>query len=480
MPTECSANAMAFAPVDGRRVVADFAGGAITSNAGALLLAATDRTIALIERFAACFTDGRASDRVVHDLSTLVGQRVLGIALGYEDLVDHDQLRHDPVMGVVLGRLEARHGRCAPLAGKSTLNRLELGTAVIDRYCRIAHEPPLIERLLVDLFLDAHGKAAQGDRARSRCDRRSAARPSGRPLLPRLLRLPLLFAALRLLRPASFGGQAAPLEHRCLCRFGRGGGTDRRADPRALAKDQDRPARRQEAQDLALGQLYRALDLLAEHGDAIEQEVFWRSVDLFKLDVDLVFYDATTAWFETDETDVASHEWRGLTFDPLRQRGHSKEGRDNDPQVVIALAVTRDGIPVRSWIFPGNTPDVATVARVKDDLRDMRLGRTLFVGDAGLYSKANLEELAKGAGKYILATPIRRIKEISPATRVSSTTSPSSSLGPSTTPRRPASRRVASPTSAGPPRESWSRRRRVVAKAEWMPGRGDIYCARWL
>lgn len=167
-----------------------------------------------------------------------------------------------------------------------------------------------------------------------------------------------------------------------------------------------------EAQDLALGQLYRALDLLAEHGDAIEQEVFWNSVDLFKLDVDLVFYDATTAWFETDETDVASHEWRGLSFDPLRQRGHSKEGRDNDPQVVIALAVTRGGIPVRSWIFPGNTPDVATVKRVKDDLRDMRLGRTLFVGDAGLYSTANLEELAKGAGKYILATPIRRIKEI--------------------------------------------------------------------
>jgi len=181
--------------------------------------------------------------------------------------------------------------------------------------------------------------------------------------------------------------------------------------------------------------------LLAFHGDAIEQEVFWRSVDLLELDVDLVFYDATTAWFETDETDVASHQWRGLSFEPLRQRGHSKEGRDNDPQeaddpslqerasgdargdpqVVIALAVTRDGIPVRSWIFPGNTPDVATVARVKDDLRDMRahpakqasrgprLGRTLFVGDAGLYSKANLEELAKGAGKYILATPIRRI-----------------------------------------------------------------------
>jgi hypothetical protein len=166
------------------------------------------------------------------------------------------------------------------------------------------------------------------------------------------------------------------------------------------------------AQDLALGQLYRALDLLAEHGGSIEEAVFWNSVDLFKLDVDLVFYDATTAWFETDETDVASHQWRGLTFEPLRQRGHSKEGRDNDPQVIVALAVTREGIPVRSWIFPGDTPDVTTVRKIKDDLRDMRLGRTLFVGDAGLYSKANLEALAKGAGKYILATPIRRIKEI--------------------------------------------------------------------
>jgi hypothetical protein len=167
-----------------------------------------------------------------------------------------------------------------------------------------------------------------------------------------------------------------------------------------------------EARHLALGQLYRALDLLAEHGDAIEQTVFWNSVDLFKLDVDLVFYDATTAWFETDEEDLAEHHWRGLSFAPLRQRGHSKEGRDNDPQVVIALAVTREGVPVRSWIFPGNTPDVTTVKRIKDDLRAMRLGRTLFVGDAGLYSAANLEALAKGAGKYILATPIRRIKEI--------------------------------------------------------------------
>jgi Transposase DDE domain len=167
-----------------------------------------------------------------------------------------------------------------------------------------------------------------------------------------------------------------------------------------------------EARDLGLYQLYRALDLLAEHGDAIEQAVFWRAVDLFKLDVGLVFYDATTAGFECDEEDVASQEWRGLTFEPLRQRGHSKEGRDNDPQVVIALAVTRDGVPVRSWIFPGATPDVTTVRTIKDDLRAIRLGRVLFVGDAGLYAKANLEELAKGAGRYVLATPIGRVKEI--------------------------------------------------------------------
>jgi hypothetical protein len=166
------------------------------------------------------------------------------------------------------------------------------------------------------------------------------------------------------------------------------------------------------ARDLALDQLYRALDILAEHGDAIEQEVFWHGVDLFKLDVDLVFYDATTAWFECDDEDVAPESWRGLTFAPLRKRGHSKEGRDNDPQVIVALAVTRDGMPVRSWVLPGDTADVTTVQRIKDDLRQMRLGRALFVGDAGLYARANLAELSKGAGRYILATPIGRVKEI--------------------------------------------------------------------
>ncbi len=109
-----------------------------------------------------------------------------------------------------------------------------------------------------------------------------------------------------------------------------------------------------------------------------------------------------TAWFETDDEDVASHKWRGLEFEPLRKRGHSKEGRDNDPQVIIALAVTREGTPVRSWIFPGNTADVTTVTKIKDDLRGMKLGRTLFVGDAGTHAAANLEKLSMGAGRYIL------------------------------------------------------------------------------
>ncbi|HYN12793.1 MAG TPA: IS1380 family transposase [Burkholderiales bacterium] len=158
MPTECSAEPMRFARVDGRVVVADFDGGTITSNAGGLLLGATDRAIGLVERFAACFTDGRSAGRVVHEVATLVGQRVFGIALGYEDLLDHDQLRHDPVLGVVLGRLEVRHRRCAPLAGKSTLNRLEHGAPGADRYRRIAHDPEAIARLFVELFLEAHDR----------------------------------------------------------------------------------------------------------------------------------------------------------------------------------------------------------------------------------------------------------------------------------------------------------------------------------
>jgi hypothetical protein len=147
-----------FAPVEGRKVVAGFDGGRMTSDAGALLLGATNRAIGLVERFAECFTDGRAPELVEHELSTMVGQRILGIALGYEDLVDHDQLRHDPTMAVLAGKLAARRKDCAPLAGKSTLNRLELGGAALTRYHRIAWDGAKIESLFVDLFLDAHSR----------------------------------------------------------------------------------------------------------------------------------------------------------------------------------------------------------------------------------------------------------------------------------------------------------------------------------
>src|SRR5689334_16461805 len=126
MPTECSAERFAFAPVGGRAVVASFDGGAMTSDAGALLLGATDRVLGLTRRLAACFQDSRDPAYVEHTVETLVMQRTVGIALGYEDLNDHDQLRHDPVMAVLAGKLEASRSDCAPLAGKSTLNRLEL------------------------------------------------------------------------------------------------------------------------------------------------------------------------------------------------------------------------------------------------------------------------------------------------------------------------------------------------------------------
>ena len=161
MPTECNPEPMVFARLDGRAVVADFGGGAMTSDAGALLLGATDKRIALTERFAACFSDDRASRRVVHEIDSLVGQRVFGIALGYEDLIDHHELRHDPVLGTVLGKPEAKRPGCAALAGKSTLNRLEHAPAGPDRYRRIGHDPAAIEDLFVDVFVEAYPKAPE-------------------------------------------------------------------------------------------------------------------------------------------------------------------------------------------------------------------------------------------------------------------------------------------------------------------------------
>src|SRR3954447_11625424 len=159
MPTECNLALFDFPAAEGRQVVAAFDGGAITSDAGALLLGETDRAIRLTERFTACFSDTRAVELVEHQVATLVTQRVVGIALGYEDLNDHDELRHDPVLAVLAGKLAAQRPDCAPLAGKSTLNRLELSRAEPTRYHKVSHDPVAIETLFVDLFLDAHRKA---------------------------------------------------------------------------------------------------------------------------------------------------------------------------------------------------------------------------------------------------------------------------------------------------------------------------------
>jgi hypothetical protein len=131
MPTQCNPELFDFARAEGRAVVASFAGGAITSDAGALLLEAADRVLGLTRRLAACFKDSRHPAYVEHAVETLVMQRIVSIALGYEDLNDHDQLRHDPVLAALAGKLSATRGDCAPLAGKSTLNRLFAGLVFV-------------------------------------------------------------------------------------------------------------------------------------------------------------------------------------------------------------------------------------------------------------------------------------------------------------------------------------------------------------
>ena len=163
MATECRQDSLDFGTVEGRAVVGAFDGGVISSDAGALLLGRVDKAIGLVRRFSACFRDGRNAESIEHTVATLVGQRVFAIALGYEDLNDHDQLRHDPVMAVLAGKLKARRKQCAAVAGKSTLSRLEHapeeGVAFAPpRYHKIGHDARAIEELFVELFLEAHGR----------------------------------------------------------------------------------------------------------------------------------------------------------------------------------------------------------------------------------------------------------------------------------------------------------------------------------
>lgn len=144
----------------------NFQGGTVTSDAGLMLIAALDQKRQITARFATCFQDYREPSRIEHSLETLIAQRVYGLVQGYEDLNDHDQLRHDPMFAVALGKLPATDKACAPMAGKSTLNRLEHCPAKVtnrqqSRYHRIGHDPKAIEKLFVELFLESYSKPAK-------------------------------------------------------------------------------------------------------------------------------------------------------------------------------------------------------------------------------------------------------------------------------------------------------------------------------
>jgi transposase len=157
--------------------------------------------------------------------------------------------------------------------------------------------------------------------------------------------------------------------------------------------------------DLKLDQMYAAMDLLYEHAQEVEKSIFFNTANLFNLKVDLIFYDTTTAEFSIDQEDDEQSD------DNLRRYGRAKNGQWN-PQVVVALAVTREGFPVRCWVLPGNTADSTTIETVRKDLRGWNLGRALFVADAGINSEDNREELARACGKYLLATRMANVAEI--------------------------------------------------------------------
>ncbi len=160
--------------------------------------------------------------------------------------------------------------------------------------------------------------------------------------------------------------------------------------------------------DLKLADMYEAMDLFHKHCVAIEESIFFATADLFNLDVDVVFYDTTTASFTLDEADADDTETQEKGF---RKFGPAKEGGWK-VQVVVALAVTREGFPVRSWVFPGGTTDIKTVERVKADLKGWKLGRALLVADAGMNSEEMRQSLAKACGKYLLAARMASVKEI--------------------------------------------------------------------
>jgi hypothetical protein len=174
--------------------------------------------------------------------------------------------------------------------------------------------------------------------------------------------------------------------------------------------------------EFELQHLYRSMDFFEKNKEEIEKELYFKVADLFSVDVDLVFYDTTTLHCEIDEEDadgaddvvVRGSKLAGAKeYEALRQRSKSSKNKRSDiPQVVVGLAMTRDGLPIRSWVFRGDTVDVETVEQVKKDLVGWRLTRSIFVGDAGMVSQKNLKRLSAGGGKYIVCVPMGRGDEV--------------------------------------------------------------------
>jgi Transposase DDE domain group 1 len=154
--TECTQESFAFKAHFSRRVEAGFTAGQVSTDGGALLLREVDQKINLLGRLAACFSDGRSALLIKHQLPEILAQRIYGLALGYEDLNDHEQLRSDPLLGVLSGKRDLDE----PLAGKSTLNRLEL-VGRTGRYHKIGYSAEALDRLLGDLFLESHTSAPE-------------------------------------------------------------------------------------------------------------------------------------------------------------------------------------------------------------------------------------------------------------------------------------------------------------------------------
>ncbi len=150
--TECNQSEFGFEACGRREIVARFDGGTISSDGGAFLLRQADKRLNLLPRLAECFLDGRNPERVEHSVQEMLSQRIYGLALGYEDLNDHEQLRKDPVFGILAGRADWEE----PLAGKSTLNRMELGAGAKDRYKKITYWKAAVDELLVKVFLESH------------------------------------------------------------------------------------------------------------------------------------------------------------------------------------------------------------------------------------------------------------------------------------------------------------------------------------